>query len=125
VSKKGKNKNEDATKREEKVRSKEDIQQEFDPELHGIPHLDELALRLSVPEAQEGDPGIVMFGKSGRAYPFVTILANIIQFQVEAVMHVASMVERMEMNKGEETSEGAGQSEKSVDPTRDPDSSGS
>ncbi len=99
----------------DEIRDAESIEQEFDPDVHGIPGLDELALRLSVPVAQEGEPGIVMFGKSGRAYPLVTIMGAMVQFQIEAVMHTANLVARLEGKEDDGTDQGAGQSEKGVD----------
>lgn len=50
-----------------------------------IPNLDELALRLQVDSIDPPYEGVVMFGKSGKAYPLVGILANHLHFMAEAL----------------------------------------
>jgi len=62
----------------------------------GIPGLDELALRLQIPQAEEPYVGVIMFGVSGRAYPVVDLLSNFMQFTAQAFDYMIRMISDME-----------------------------
>ena len=61
----------------------------------GVPGVDELALRLQVEPATEPFEGVVLFGKSGRAYSFTTMMAHHIQFVSEAFQLTLNILEQM------------------------------
>lgn len=101
------------SKKEEKERG---FEQEF------VPGLDELALRLQVPEVEEPYTGIVLFGKSGKAYHLVQILAHQVQFTAEAVALTINILEEIRKEaKPSASDERTGQPEKADPPTGDPE----
>lgn len=61
-----------------------------------IPNLDELALRLQVEAQEEPYEGIVLMGKSGRAYSLVNILAHHMQFMAEALTFSVELFAQMQ-----------------------------
>jgi len=67
----------------------------FDPEKHGVPGLDELALRLQVPPTEDTNRGIVMWGKSGRAYAWVDLLGTHLEYTSQAVMHTMQIHQKI------------------------------
>jgi len=77
----------------------------FDAEKHGVPGLDEMAMRLQVPPAEDPNRGIVLWGKSGRVYSWVDILSAHLEFTSQAVIHMANTHEKvnelLEKVKGE------------------------
>jgi len=68
----------------------------FDPEKHGVPGLDELAIRLQVPPVQGADRGIVMWSKSGRAYSWVDLLAAHLEFTSQATIYSSNTSQKVE-----------------------------
>ena len=68
----------------------------FDPEKHGVPGLDELAMRLQVPPVQDTNRGIVMWGKSGRAYSWVDLLSAHLEFTSQATVFLAETGQKVE-----------------------------
>ena len=68
----------------------------FDPEKHGVPGLDELAIRLQVPPVQGADRGIVMWSKSGRAYSWVDLLAAHLEFTSQATIYNSNTSQKVE-----------------------------
>ena len=68
----------------------------FDPEKHGVPGLDELAIRLQVPPVQDTNRGIVMWGKSGRAYSWVDLLSAHLEFTSQATVFLAETGQKVE-----------------------------
>lgn len=85
------------TRAEETFKGDESPQGEpFDPEKHGVPGLDELAMRLQVPPVQGADRGIVMWSKSGRAYSWVDLLAAHLEFTSQATIYNSSTSQKVE-----------------------------
>ena len=85
----------------------------------GIPGLDELALRLQVGPAPEPFIGVVLFGKSGRAYQLVEVLANFMQFTAQAFEYMIRITndleKRMEVPEKSESNQKPGRTEKAND----------
>lgn len=120
MSKKRKDKDSDSKKNQFKQEEIEfdEQQEEFDPEKHGVPNLDELAMRLSVPASEEPYKGLVLFSKSGRVYSVTDILMSFTEFTAQALQ---IMMELVKKEAGEyERTEGDGQSEKTYNSTGKP-----
>lgn len=87
-----------------------------------IPNLDELALRLQVESVEEPYSGVIMFGKSGNAYPLVAILANHAQFMAESLTLSINILTQIK-EEGEKlvTNKKPRQSKKTDNPTGNPE----
>jgi hypothetical protein len=68
-------------------------------EQEGIPHMDELAMRLQVREAKEPYQGVVLFGVSGRAYSMVELMLNMTSFVAQTLQYMIAVATEI---KGEE-----------------------
>lgn len=68
--------------------------EQFDPATDGVENLDELALRLQVPPLPEKTAysGIALLSKSGRWYSVTELLAQHMNFTLQCVHMIASLV---------------------------------
>lgn len=109
-----------------KPNKEENLQQEElqfeDDSLGGnwVPHLDELAIRLSVKETKEPYQGLVLLSKSGRAYSLTDIILNFTEFTAQALQIMMELVKRGEEDY--EHTKRNGQPEKTDTPTGDSES---
>ena len=87
-----------------------------------IPNLDELALRLQVESVEEPYEGVVMFGKSGNAYPLVAILSHHTQFMAESLTLSINILTQIK-EEGEKyvSNKKPRQSKKADNPTGNPE----
>lgn len=99
---------------------------EEQPEHEFVPGLDELALRLQVPPQEEPFTGVILFGKSGKAYSMTQILAHHMQFTTEGIELAANIYQEVknmqqagkEEGEKNESNKGAGQSKKANNTSR-------
>lgn len=88
----------------------------------GIPHMDELAMRLQVPPQEEPYHGVVLFGNSGRAYSMVELMYNLTTFVAQSLQYMISINHSIQEVSEGEPDQRSGQPEKTDNTTGDTES---
>ncbi len=80
------------------TKSKKTGTKEVDPALHGVPFLDEIALRLQVKPLENPDrhPGVALLSKSGRWYAMEEYIHAHTQFTAQATLHILNKIADIE-----------------------------
>lgn len=93
---------------------------ESQPQHEFVPGLDELAFRLQVEPQEPPFSGIVLFGKSGKAFSLTQILSHHMQFVLEGVELTSQLLEKVQKEaKKSEPDKRSGQSKKANNTARD------
>ncbi len=96
----------------------------------GIPHLDELAMRLQLPKSEKPHYGVTLYGKSGNPYSLVDMLLHTTNLVAQAMHYMMAILEEVNQaadraadgGKKHGTSQRHGQSKKTDHPKRSPES---
>ncbi len=85
-----------------------------------VPGLDELALRLQVEPQNEPFTGVVLFGKTGKAYSITQLMAHHMQFVAEGIELAANIYDEIKKEGDKfESNKRSRQSKKTNNTSRD------
>lgn len=121
--KKGNNKDWDVEREIEETQEQETQEEQkeipFDPEQHGVPGLDEFAMRLQVEPTDKPDVGLVLWSRSGRVYSLIDLLDAHLAWSSQAVIHVTTMLDNIRRELKDELDKRHGLPASPNDPNRD------